>query len=92
MAPLTLSFSSSGQCDLWRIRHKTTTGSFARYHTQVLYTLANHAKAQAQNQEYAYDAVNVRKTWFSAAMYFRRADFYLHGNWSILLINTHWDD
>lgn len=52
------------------------------------YALANHTKAQAE--ALGDDPVNVRDTWFSAATYFRLADFYLHGNWSNPLINSLW--
>ena len=58
--------------------------------SEVFYQLANNTKAQAEDPENAYDPLNVRDTWFSAASYFRKADFYLHGNWSNPLINTLW--
>lgn len=64
-------------------------GDMASY-SEEYYKLANKTKAQAENPENAYDPVNVRDTWFSAAQYFRRADFYLHGNWSNPLINSLW--
>lgn len=64
-------------------------GDMASYHEQF-YQLANYTKAQAESEENAYDPVNVRDTWFSAAQYFRRADFYLHGNWSDPLIYSLW--
>jgi predicted alpha/beta hydrolase len=59
-------------------------------YSEQCYELANHTKAQAESPENAYDPINVRDTWFSAAQYFRRADFYLHGNWSNPLINSLW--
>ena len=58
--------------------------------SEVFYKLANKTKAQAQDPENAYDPLNVRDTWFSAAGYFRKADGYLHGNWSNPLINHLW--
>ncbi|GKZ23298.1 hypothetical protein AbraIFM66951_011691 [Aspergillus brasiliensis] len=58
--------------------------------SEQFYILANHTKETAANPENAYDPVNVRDTWFSAAQYFRRADIYLHGNWSNPLINSLW--
>ncbi|KAE8343846.1 hypothetical protein BDV24DRAFT_172503 [Aspergillus arachidicola] len=58
--------------------------------TEVFYKLANDTKAQAEDPENAYDPLNVRDTWFSAAQYFRRADVYNHGNWSNPLINSLW--
>ncbi|KAJ4310335.1 hypothetical protein N0V84_011018 [Fusarium piperis] len=58
----------------------------------VFYKLANDTKAQAEDPENAYDPINVRDTWFSAATYFRRADVYTHGNWSDPLINNIWDE
>ncbi|KAJ5345985.1 hypothetical protein N7452_003989 [Penicillium brevicompactum] len=54
--------------------------------------LAISTKAQAESPENAFDPVNVRDTWFSAARYFRNADFYNHGNWSNPLIETLWDE
>ena len=64
-------------------------GNMTSY-SEVFYELANQTKAQAENPDNAYDSVNVKDTWFSAANYFRRADFYLHGNWSNPLINSLW--
>jgi pimeloyl-ACP methyl ester carboxylesterase len=58
----------------------------------VFWDLANHTKAQAQDPINAYDPVNVKDTWFSVANYFRRADFYLHGNWSDPLIDLFWQE
>ncbi|KAJ3526599.1 hypothetical protein NM208_g11111 [Fusarium decemcellulare] len=60
--------------------------------SEVFHTLANETKAEAENPDYAYDPVNVRDTWFAAATYFRRADFYLHGNWENPLINSLWEE
>ncbi|KAL2862425.1 alpha/beta hydrolase family protein [Aspergillus lucknowensis] len=53
--------------------------------------LANQTKAQAEAPENAFDPVNVRDTWFSASHYFRRADEYVHQNWSNPLLTTLWD-
>ncbi len=64
-------------------------GDFNKW-SEVWYKLANDTKAQAQNPEFAYDPVNVRDTWFSAATYFRHADFFNHGNWSDPRINAYW--
>lgn len=58
--------------------------------SEVFYKLANDTKAQAEDPANAYDHLNVRETWFSAASYFRKADGYLHGNWSNPLINSLW--
>lgn len=60
--------------------------------SEVFYELANRTKAEAENPENAYDPINVRDTWFSTANYFRRADFYIHGNWSNPLIYSLWDE
>lgn len=60
--------------------------------SKQFYNLAFETKAQAENPENAYDAINVRDTWFSTAQYFRRADFYLHRNWSDPLIETLWEE
>lgn len=68
-----------------------TPGDFDSF-SEVFYELANKTKLQAEDPDNAYDLVNVRDTWFSAATYFRRADFYLHGNWENPLINTLWDE
>ena len=54
------------------------------------YELASQTKAQAEDPRFAYDPVNVRDAWFAAASYFRRADFYNHGNWSDPRINNFW--
>ncbi|KAL8773694.1 MAG: hypothetical protein Q9209_001462 [Squamulea sp. 1 TL-2023] len=63
-----------------------TAGDFDSW-TEVFWELANQTKAQAEDPEIAYNAINVRDTWFSTATYFRRADFYLHGNPDNPLIN-----
>ncbi|KAM5350394.1 hypothetical protein ACJ41O_006899 [Fusarium nematophilum] len=60
--------------------------------SEVFHHLANETKAQSLDPTYAYDPVNVRDTWFSASTYFRRADFYLHGDWDNPLINSLWDE
>ncbi|KAF4460672.1 hypothetical protein FALBO_12539 [Fusarium albosuccineum] len=56
-------------------------GDFDSYHEEF-YKLANATKAQAQDPENAYDPINVGDSWFSASHYFRRADVYIHRNWS----------
>lgn len=66
-------------------------GDFDSYH-QEFYKLANATKAQAEDPVNAYDSVNVRDTWFSASQYFRRADVYIHRNWSNPLIEVVWDE
>ncbi|KAI9745413.1 MAG: hypothetical protein M1818_000947 [Claussenomyces sp. TS43310] len=66
-------------------------GNFSSY-SDVFRDLADHTKAQAQDPVNAYDPVNVKDTWFSAANYFRRADFYLHGNWTDPLIDLFWKE
>ncbi|OOF91801.1 hypothetical protein ASPCADRAFT_176350 [Aspergillus carbonarius ITEM 5010] len=58
--------------------------------SEQFYKLANYTKEMAGNPDNAYDPVNVREMWFSASQYFRRADMYLHGNWSNPLINSLW--
>ncbi len=59
---------------------------------EVFNKLAFDTKAAAEDADNAADPVNVRDTWFSTAAYFRRADVYLHGNWSDPLINSVWDE
>ncbi|KIV88553.1 hypothetical protein PV10_08226 [Exophiala mesophila] len=60
--------------------------------SEVFYDLGNSTKLQAEDPENAYDPVNVRDTWFSAANYFRRADFYIHGDWENPLIDLLWKE
>ncbi|TQV99328.1 hypothetical protein V2A60_004801 [Cordyceps javanica] len=64
-------------------------GDMASYSAEF-HALALATKAQAEDPANAYDAVNVRDTWFSASHYFRRADFYLHGNWSDPRLDSYW--
>lgn len=64
-------------------------GDMASY-SAAFARLAHDTKALAADPANAYDPVNVRDTWFSAAHYFRRADFYLHGNWSDPRIDAYW--
>lgn len=64
-------------------------GDMASYAEEFL-KLAKQTKAQAQDPENAYDPANVRDTWFSASHYFRRADVYLHRNWSNPLLTSVW--
>ncbi|KAL2824565.1 alpha/beta-hydrolase [Aspergillus pseudoustus] len=66
-------------------------GDFNSYSSEW-YQLANKTKAQAEDPANAFDPANVRDTWFSASHYFRRADEYIHGDWSNPLINTFWDE
>ncbi|KAL4966323.1 alpha/beta hydrolase [Aspergillus stella-maris] len=54
------------------------------------YKLANETKAAALDPDNAYDAINVRDTWFAASQYFRRADDYIHSNWSDPRIDELW--
>lgn len=68
-----------------------TPGDFESF-SQAFQKLAYKTKDQALDEEANYDPMNVRETWFSAATYFRRADFYLHNNWTNPLINTLWDE
>lgn len=70
---------------------RITPGDFDSF-SEVFYELANDTKVQAEDPENAYDTVNVRDTWFSAATYFRCADFYLHGNWEDPLIDRLWEE
>ena len=65
-------------------------GDFDSYHEEF-YKLANATKAQAEDFENDYDPINVRDSWFSASHYYRRADVYIHRNWSNPLIKTVWD-
>lgn len=58
--------------------------------TKVFYDLAYETKAAAEDPSNAYDPVNVRDTWFSAAQYFRRATFFLTSNWSDPLMRELW--
>jgi hypothetical protein len=64
-------------------------GDMASY-SEEFYKLANHTKSEAESPGNSYDDINVRDTWFSASQYFRRADFYLHANWSNPLITSLW--
>ncbi|KAJ4145109.1 hypothetical protein LMH87_003969 [Akanthomyces muscarius] len=66
-------------------------GDMASYSAQF-HKLANDTKALAQDPASAYDPVNVRDSWFSAAHYFRRADFYLHRDWSDPRIDAYWTE
>ncbi|KAJ4286256.1 hypothetical protein N0V90_013290 [Kalmusia sp. IMI 367209] len=65
------------------------SGNFTAWYYRW-YELATQTKALAEDPRLAYDPVNVQNTWFSAATYFRRADFYNHGNWSDPRINESW--
>ncbi|WYZ36474.1 hypothetical protein EsH8_XV_000027 [Colletotrichum jinshuiense] len=60
-------------------------------YTKVWFDIANRTKASALDPEIAYDAVQVRATWFSAANYFRRADVYNRADWDDPRINDYWD-
>lgn len=60
--------------------------------SSAFFDLANTTKAAAEDPALAYDPINVRDSWFSTATYFRRADFYLHGNWDDPRINKYWDE
>lgn len=66
-------------------------GDFNSYHEEF-YQLANSTKAQASSPENSYHPSNVRDSWFSASHYYRRADVYIHRNWSNPLIKTVWDE
>jgi pimeloyl-ACP methyl ester carboxylesterase len=59
---------------------------------EEFYKLANTTKAQAEDPENAYDPINVRDTWFSAAQYYRRADVYIHRNWSDPRVESIWNE
>lgn len=67
------------------------SGDFESFST-TFFDLASHTKVQAENPDLAYDPINVRDAWFAASNYFRRADFYLHGNWDDPRINAYWDE
>ncbi|EFX05053.1 dipeptidyl aminopeptidase [Grosmannia clavigera kw1407] len=56
----------------------------------TFWELADRTKTRALEEEIAYDPINVRDSWFSAAKYFRRADFYLHGDWDDPRMNILW--
>jgi pimeloyl-ACP methyl ester carboxylesterase len=66
-------------------------GNFSSF-SSAFRTLADNTKAAAQDADNAYNPINVRDTWFSASNYYRRADFYLHANWSDPLINSLWEE
>ncbi|CAG9945827.1 unnamed protein product [Clonostachys rosea f. rosea IK726] len=66
-------------------------GDFERF-GDVFFKLAEETKSQALDPDNAYDPVNVRDTWFSTANYFRRADMFLHGNWSNPALETYWEE
>lgn len=68
-----------------------TPGNFSGF-SNTFRILADATKAAAQDPTNAYDLINVRDTWFSASDYYRRADFYLHSNWSDPLIYTYWQE
>ncbi|MDI1492949.1 MAG: hypothetical protein OHK93_004733 [Ramalina farinacea] len=71
------------------VANKVEPGNMTSYYEEF-YKLANYTKQQAEDPENAYDAINVRDTWFSTANYFRRADFFIHQNWSNPDIMTLW--
>lgn len=60
--------------------------------SEVFHELANDTKAQAEDPDNAYDPVNVRDTWLSAAQYFRRSDMFIHRNWSNPLLTSLWGE
>lgn len=68
-----------------------TPGNFSSF-SNAFKLVADHTKAAAEDPTNAYDSVNVMETWFSASNYYRRADFYLHANWSDPLINIYWKE
>lgn len=84
-------YSGADAGPVLRAAKEIEPGNFTSF-SDAFYQLANDTKAQAEDPENAYDAVNVRDTWFAAATYFRRADFYLHGDWENPLINVLWDE
>lgn len=84
-------YSGSDISPLLRAAKQLEPGNFATF-TEALYTLANETKAAAKDPKNAYDAVNVRETWFHAAQYFRRTDNYLHDDWNDPLIYTLWEE
>lgn len=71
------------------VANNAEPGNMTSYYEQF-YKLANHTKRQAEDYDNAYDPVNVQDTWLSTANYFRRADFFIHGNWSNPDILTLW--
>lgn len=79
-----LQFALTGGADISPVLGVANTiipGNMTSYYHEF-YKLANQTKHQAQDPDSAYDAINVRDTWFSASNYFRRADFLLHSDWS----------
>ncbi|KAL4797614.1 putative hydrolases or acyltransferase [Aspergillus venezuelensis] len=66
-----------------------TPDSFESF-SDEFYKLANETRAAALDPQNAYDAINVRDTWFAASQYFRRADDYIHRNWSDPRIDEFW--
>lgn len=92
LGPLGQSVYSGGDiAPILRAAKQLEPGNFTSF-TNAFYALANETKAQAEDPKYAYDQVNVRETWFHAAQYFRRADNYLHDDWSDPLIYTLWEE
>lgn len=71
------------------VANNVEPGNMTSYYEEF-YKLANYTKHQAEDPENAYDAINVRDTWFSTANYVRRADFLIHQNWSNPDIMTLW--
>jgi pimeloyl-ACP methyl ester carboxylesterase len=90
LAPLGESITGGGDVGPILVAAKSIKAGNMTSFSEVFYKLANDTKAQAEDPENAYDPLNVRDTWFSAASYFRKADGYLHGNWSNPLINSLW--
>lgn len=91
---VTLQNSLSGGADIGPVLgtvKNINPGDFDSYHKEF-YRLTNATKSKASDPENAYDPVNVRDSWFSASQYFRRADVYIHRNWSDPLIKTVWDE
>lgn len=68
------------------VAKKIIPGNWTTY-IGAWFELANATKAQAMNQELAYDPINVRATWFSLSDYFRRADAYNREDWDDPRIN-----
>ncbi|KAK5054441.1 hypothetical protein LTR84_001331 [Exophiala bonariae] len=92
LGPLAQAVYSGGDVSpILAVAKQLDAGDFSTY-TDAFYALANETKARAEDPRYAHDPVNVRDTWFHAAAYFRRADTYLHDDWTNPLIYTLWEE
>ena len=90
LIPLGLSLTGGSDISpVLGVANNIEPGNMTSYYEEF-YKLANYTKEQAEDPENAYSPINVRDTWFSTANYFRRADFFIHQNWSNPDIMTLW--